>query len=142
MRQRIAVVESNRMSRAVENIFWIMLCVAKEQIFRLTPGNRRMGRSKAWVEVKRSFEQVPRLTVTIPCASRNQPHAAMEEFPRTKVFRRCRLRPFVLGAAYFWLDLSCNPLSDLVLNGEDVVELAVEPFRPNVVTSDAIEKLS
>ena len=66
----------------------------------------------------------------------------MEEFPRTKVFRRCRLRPFVLGATQFWFDLSCNPLSDLVLNGEDVVVITVEPLRPNVIAGDAVEKLS
>src|SRR5437764_7264860 len=66
----------------------------------------------------------------------------MEELPGTEILRWLRLGPLVLGATELGLDLPGDPQGDLILDSEDIVQLAVEALRPDVVATEAVEELS
>src|SRR5262249_15490013 len=129
------------MAGTIENLFWVVRRVAKKEVLRLTPSYRRVAGRKTRVERERTFEQPSRLGIAVLRALCDQCHAAMEQLPSAEVFRRCRFGSLIFGAAQFRLDLTGDFPSDLVLDGEDIVELAVEPFRPDVIAGTAVHEL-
>src|SRR3954469_14097976 len=66
---------------------------------------------------------------------------AHHEIPCVQIFRRLALRPEVLGGIELRLDAEDDPLGDLVLHGEYVVQRAIVLFGPDMAAAHDVVEL-
>ena len=67
--------------------------------------------------------------------------ALLIQEPDVDLRRRRPLGPAPFGPIYFRRDRRCDRIGDLVLDGENIVEPAIEPFGPEMIARARIDQL-
>src|ERR1700719_3691196 len=69
------------------------------------------------------------------------PHAALMMLPSTQVLGRLPSRPLPLDGTNLRLDGCHDPIGDLILNGENVLQRSIVSFGPNMDAGFSVDEL-
>jgi hypothetical protein len=93
------------------------------------------------VELDGASEERLRLGVLLRREAVQVPQAALVVLPRVQVLGRLAVSAFALDAAEGWLDGGDDCVCYLVLDGEDILEIAVVAFGPEVIAGGRFDEL-
>ena len=140
----IPIVESHRACRRRAGVGQVLLDVAAPPPPDPTVERTHQymyGTGKAWIELDRSSQPdlglsvvVERMLVELP----DTPHAAVE---RVEVGDTLARGATPLNQQHLGFNRADHALCDLVLQSEDVRQVAVEPLRPEVLATLSVDQL-
>src|SRR5215472_8969247 len=98
-----------------------------------------MTRGKIRVEPDRLAEKAESDLVLRRCVFVEMPYAALVSFPGIEAFRRLAQHPLLLGVSQRGFDSPGDARGNLVLDGEDVADVAIVAARPDMSAGDRID---
>src|SRR6266446_1352904 len=101
-----------------------------------------MGVREVGIERKRPFEQAVGCHAIGLSALVHMPEATLAIIPGAHVLRPLRDYALAFGAGQRWLDRGGDTRGDVVLNREDVSQIAVVTLSPEMGTGGCIDQLA
>ena len=108
---------------------------------QMRPGQSQVGPSVVGIEIERPHEQASRLGVAFACRPVALLGSAKHEIVRLEHFGRRPAEADLLGLGELHRHGANDLLGDLVLEGEDVADLAVVALGPEVIAGGRVHEL-
>src|SRR5262249_38140874 len=108
----------------------------------VAPSGRAISRSEGRIELDRLVKQPERLIDRFACAEMQVRYRSQIVVVGIEALGRLVLGAFNFSALQLWRDRPDDTRRQLVLERENVVEIAFKPFRPDVGAGPGVDKLA